>query len=134
MEEIKVVIGVGDPQGQRFEDLEVAVTDDGRPFTQVPRGLLRRMEVPVEKTVPVKTKDGGSIRVDVGRTVIRVEGQEFPTPVIFGDEDEPSVLGTVSLSGAFLQVDPGTGHLVPIKVSRISRCILPEDSGRTTRE
>ena len=131
---VKVIIGVGDPQGQRFEDLEVAVTDDGRTFTEVPRGLLGRMEVPVEKTILAEKDDGSTIRVDVGRTVIRVEGQEFPTPVIFGDDDEPGVLGTVSLSGAFLQVDPGTGHLVPIKVSRISRCILPEDSGRTTGE
>ena len=116
MVEKKVTIGVGDPQGRRFEALEVAVTDDGRPFTEVPRGLLRRMQVPVEMTIPVKAKDGGFIRVDVGRTVIRVEGEEFPPPVIFGDEDEPSVLGMVSLTKALLSVDTEAGRLVPVDI------------------
>ena len=43
---VKVTIGVGDPQGQRFETLEVTV-DTGSTFTAVPRELLQRLGVPV---------------------------------------------------------------------------------------
>ena len=134
MEEIKVVIGVGDPQGQRFEDLEVAVTDGGRTYTEVPRKLLERMGVPVEKTVLVKTGDGSIIHVDVGTTVIRVEGWEISTPVIFGDDDEPSVLGMVSLHNALLRVDAATGRLVPVDIRHVQRVgIMSRPSSMTFR-
>ena len=40
---VTVTIGVGDPQGQRFEELEVEV-DTGSTITAVPREMLRRLE------------------------------------------------------------------------------------------
>ena len=36
---VKVTIGVGDPQGRHFEDMEVVV-DTGSTYTAVPRQLL----------------------------------------------------------------------------------------------
>ena len=50
MENVKVTIGVGDPQGQMFDDLEVTV-NARRTFTEVPRELLQRLGVPVERSV-----------------------------------------------------------------------------------
>ena len=121
MVEIKATIGVGDPQGNQFEDLDVAVTDGGRTYTEVPRQILERLGVTVEKTVPVRTREGRTIHVDVGTTVIRVQGWEFSTPVIFGDDDEPSVLGMVSLHAALLKVDTEAGRLVPVEIVHVQR-------------
>ena len=39
MEKLTVTIGVGDRQGNRFEDIPVTV-DTGSTFTQIPRTLL----------------------------------------------------------------------------------------------
>ena len=47
---VKVNIGVGDPHGEWFEDLEVTV-NTGRTFTEVPRELLQRKGVPVKRQV-----------------------------------------------------------------------------------
>ena len=114
---VKVTIAVGDPQGQMFEDLEVTV-DTGSTFTAVPRELLRRLGVPVLRSAQSELADGSNAPVEIGRTVIRLEGQEFPTPVIFAEEGEPSLLGVVTLEEALLAVDPVAGRLVPTNVLR----------------
>ena len=111
---VKVTMAVGSPQGQQFEDIEVIV-DTGSTYTAVPRELLRRLGVPVERSLPSETADGRVVPVDVGRTTIRLEGLEFPTPVIFAEEGEPSLLGVVTLEEAALAVDPLAGRLIPAK-------------------
>ena len=74
---VKVTIRVGDSQGQRFEDMEVVV-DTGSTYTAVPRELLQRLGVPVERSLPSEAADGRIVPVDVGRTVIRLEGLDSP--------------------------------------------------------
>ncbi len=114
---VKLTIGVGDPQRQIFEDLDVIV-DTGSTFTAVPRQLLDRLGVPVERLVPSETADGRIVPVEVGTATIRLEGLEFPTPVIFAEEGEPSLLGVVSLEQAALAVDPVAGRLAPTNLLR----------------
>ncbi len=117
MNTLKVMIGVGDPHGERFEDLEVTV-NTGRTFTEVPRELLQRMEVPVERRVRARRADGSRIPVDVGWTIIRLEGQEFPTPVVFAEPGQTGVLGRVTMTAALLAVDSQSGQLVPTILTR----------------
>ena len=115
---MKVTIGVGDPQGRTFEDIEVTVDtrDTGSTYTAVPRELLQRLGVPVERSLPSETADGTVVSVDVGNTVIRLEGREFHTPIVFADEGEPSLLGMVSLAEAALAVDPLARRLIPVNL------------------
>ena len=115
---VKVTIGVGDPDGRQFEDVEVMV-DTGSTYTAVPRELLQRLGVLVERSLPSETADGRLVPVDVGRTTIRLEGLEFSTPVIFAEEGEPSLLGVVSLEEAALAVDPLAGRLIPANLLRL---------------
>ena len=114
---VAVTIEVGDPGGQRFEELEVEV-DTGSTITAVPKELLQRLGVPVTRSVPATLADGRSAPVDVGETLIRLEGQEFHTFVIFAEEGEPSLLGVVTLEQALLAVDPVAGRLVPTIAKR----------------
>ncbi len=113
-----VTIGVGDPQGRSFEEIEVVV-DTGSTYTAVPKALLQHLGVPVERSLPSETADGRIVPVDVGRTTIRLEGLEFPTPVIFAEANEPSLLGVVSLEEAALAVDPVAGRLTPTNLLRL---------------
>ena len=115
---VKVTIGVGDPQGQQFEDVEVVV-DTGSTYTAVPRELLQRLGVPIERSLPSETADGRIVPVDVGEATIRLEGLEFHTPVIFAEPGEPSLLGVVSLEQAALAVDPLAGRLIPANLLRL---------------
>ena len=114
---VKVTIGVGDPQGRQFEDLEVVV-NTGSTYTAVPREMLQRLGVPVERSLPSETADGRIVPVDVGEATIRLEGLEFHTPVIFAEEGETNRLGMVSLGEAALTVDPLAGRLIPANLLR----------------
>ena len=114
---VTVTIGVGDRQGRQFEELEVTV-DTGSTYTAVPREMLQRLGVRVERSMPSVTADGRIVPVDGAHTTIRLEGLEFPTPVIFADADEPSLLGVVSLGQAALVVDPVAGRLAPTNLLR----------------
>ncbi len=93
--------------------------DTGATFTAVPRGMLRRLAVPVLRSAQSELGDGSRAQVDIGRTIIRLEGQEFPTPVILAEKGEPSLLGVVSLEEALLAVDPVAGRLIPTNVLRL---------------
>lgn len=114
---VKVTIAIRDTQQHSFEDLEVTV-DTGSTFSAVPRQLLQRLGVLVERSMPSETADGRIVPVDVGTATIRLEGFEFPTPVIFAEEGEPSLLGVVSLEQAALAVDPVAGRLAPTNLLR----------------
>ncbi len=58
------------------------------------------------------------VPVDVGETIIRLEGLQFHTPVIFAEVNEPSLLGVVTLEQAALAVNPVANRLVPTHLLR----------------
>ena len=118
MGKLVVTIGVGDQQGRQFEDLEVTV-DTGSTFTAVPRALLQRLGVPVRRSARSRLADGSSVPVDIGWTVVRLEDQIFATQVTFAEENQPSLLGVVTLEDALLAVDPVGQRLVPVEAERL---------------
>ena len=118
MGKLTVTIGVGDQQRTHFEDIEVIV-DTGSTFTAVPRTLLQNLGVPVERSAQSRLADGTTAPVDIGWTMIRLEGQTFPTQVIFAGENQPALLGVVALEQALLAVDPVGQQLLPVDVMRL---------------
>ena len=114
---LNIMIQVGDPQGTTFEELEVTV-DTGSSFIAVPRTVLGRLGVEVDESAPLILSEGREVPVDVGETVIRLEGRQLHTPVIFAGEDEPALLGVVTLEQARLAVDPVGQKLVSTTLLR----------------
>ncbi len=114
---VTVAIEVGDRQGHQFEELDIIV-DTGSTYTAVPRAMLERLGVPIQRSMPSQTADGRVVPVDIGQTVVRLEGIEFYTPVIFAEASEPSLLGVVTLEEAGLAVDPVNGRLIPAHLRR----------------
>ena len=117
---VKLTIQVGDPQGLQFEELDV-IAGTRSTYTAVPRATLERLGVPVERSLPSETADGRIVPVDVGQTIIRLQGLEFHTQVIFAEPGQPSLLGTVTLEEAALTLDPVAERLIPKTLLRISR-------------
>ena len=106
----RITVEIADPRGQRFEAVEMLV-DTGATFTKGPRDLLERLGVPVESTY---TAAGSRVERTRGRTVIRLQGREFPTPVTFGEDGEQSLLGAMALEDAMLAVDPYSRRPTPV--------------------
>ena len=114
---VTVTIEVGDRQSRNFQEVELAV-DTGSTFTALPAKILHELGVPVDETVPSDLADGSTAPVDIGWTMVRLGGKTFPTNVIFAAEDEPSLLGVVTLEQALLAVDPVHNRLVPVHALR----------------
>lgn len=112
-----VPIQIGDHQGSRFEELDIIV-DTGSTFTAVPRTMLERLGVPIQRSMQSETADGRILPVDVGETVVILEGIQFHTPVIFAEANEPILLGVVTLEEAGLAVDPVAGRLISTHLLR----------------
>ena len=118
MGKLTVTIGVGNQQGGQLEDLEVIV-DTGSTFTAVPRSLLEKLGVPVRRTAQSRMAHGRTVPVDIGWTVVRVQDQVFATQVTFAEENEPALLGVVTLEDALLAVDPVGQRLIPVEADRL---------------
>ena len=109
----RITVEIGDPDGQCFETVDMLV-DTGATFTRAPGELLERLGVPVESTYVAELADGSRIERTRGRTIIRLEGKEYPTPVTFGEAGEQSLLGAMALEDAVLAVDPHSNRLMPV--------------------
>ena len=112
MGKLIVTIGVGDQQGQQFED-------NGSTFTALPAALLHELGVMVEHTAEARLADGRTTPVQIGHATIRLEGRTFPTPVIFAQDNEPSLLGVVTRETALRAVDPVSQRLSPVIADRL---------------
>ena len=119
-----ITVEIGDPRGQRFEPVEMLV-DTGATFTKAPRELLERLDVPVESAYTAELADGSRIERTCGRTIIRLQGREYPTPVTFGEAGEQSLLGAMALEDAMLAVDPHAKRLMPVNALE-----MPEGPGK----
>ena len=114
---VTVTIDVGGPQGRNFHEVELTV-DTGSTFTALPAKMLHELGVPVDRTVSSDLADGSTAPVDIGWTMVKLAGKTFPTNVIFAGENEPSLLGVVTLEQALLAVDPVHDRLVPVNALR----------------
>ena len=108
-----VMLGVGDPQGRRYEEVEVMV-DSGAAYTVLPASLLEGLGVEPHEDRGFVLADGHRVERGFGRTWLRLDGRQDVSPVVFWDEDSMPLLGAVTLEIFGLSIDPVNGRLVPV--------------------
>ncbi len=108
-----VPIGVGDPQGERFQIVE-ALVDTGATFSIVPAPILDNLGVERQKGGSFELADGSLRYFSLGQTTLQVEGEEVDSVVVFGDEDMQPILGAVTLEILGLAVDPARQRLIKV--------------------
>ena len=109
----RVRIEVGNPQGERFQAVE-ALVDTGATNTTLPAPVLRDLGVePYRKSV-FELADGRQLELELGRTWVRVDGQQEFTQVVFGPPGSGPILGAITLEEMNLSVDPVAERLVPV--------------------
>jgi clan AA aspartic protease len=108
-----VTVDVGDQNGRRFVPIEVLV-DTGATYTWMPASLLRDLGVTVVDQQEFILANGDSILRDVGQAMLRVDGKERITVIVFGEDDALSLLGAVTLEEMGLGVDPVNRRLIRV--------------------
>jgi predicted aspartyl protease len=123
MTTFRVPLQIGDLAGRRFEAVE-AIVDTGSTFTAAPRELLERLGIQPARRQRFRIASGAVIESDVGDALVRLEGVQGATPVIFNEPGEPTLVGAVTLEAFLLGVDPAAQRLVPVEGLRVSRLDL----------
>ncbi len=104
---------MADPQGHRFEEVEMLVIT-GATSTKAARELLTRLGVLAEINYTSELADGSNMERTRERTVIRLESKEFPRPVTFGEDWEQHLLGTTALEYGMLAVESHSKRSIPV--------------------
>lgn len=108
-----VTIDVGDLERQQVVQLE-ALVDTGATTTVVPASILDGLGVAPAMTRSFVYADGSQVDLGMAQVWVRVSDRETITWVIFGEEDGGTLLGSYTLEGTFLGVDPYNQRLVPV--------------------
>ena len=108
-----VTLGVGDPQGLRYQEVE-AMVDSGAAYTVLPASILEGLGVAPHEDRGFVLADGHRVERGFGQTWMRLDGREAVSPVVFWDEGSLPLLGAVTLEIFGLAVDPVNGRLLPV--------------------
>lgn len=73
----------------------------------------------------MKLADGRIIERYLGIAEIEVRGETVHGNVVFGEDEDASVLGVMALEELRLRVDPVTGELEPMELLLLSACQSP---------
>ncbi len=87
---------IGDPQERHFEAVS-ALVDSGATYTVLPEPLLRRLGVVPLSRANFILADGSRIEREIGQTWMRLEGEEFIVPAVFGTGAAQPLLVAVPL-------------------------------------
>ena len=114
-----VTLGVADPQGRRYEEVE-AMVDSGATYTVLSASILEGLGVTPHESRTFVMADGTRVERGFGQTWMRIDGRKSVSPVVFWSEDTLPLLGAVTLEIFGLGVDPVNGRLLPVDAFMLS--------------
>ena len=105
-------IGVWSADGERMETVE-ALVDTGASYSMFPQSMLERLGIVPIGQRGFEQADGSIILRDIGRAMLRINGDEDVQRVIFGEDNTEPLIGAGTLQGFLLLVDSVAEELVP---------------------
>lgn len=106
-------IKVSNLTNRKSKEVEVLV-DTGATYTTIPGSILQSLGIEIIDKITIKLADGRTIERNLGAAMVEVEGKLRPTPLIFGEEEDASIMGLVTLESCGLTVDTINRKLVPL--------------------
>ena len=103
--------------GEHSIDIE-AMVDTGASYTVLPTGMLRQLRIEPTRRLTFEMADGRRQLMDVGSAQVTIDGATEVTPVVFGADGTPALLGAVTLQALALVVDSSTERLAPAETLR----------------
>ena len=114
MGETRVTIRASALRGEYTEPSEEieCIVDTGATVSTFPRKTLEKAGIFPLGKVPVRLADGRIVEKEYSEAQIELDGVSVPGIVLFGDENEPSLLGVTVLEMARFVVDPIENKIV----------------------
>ena len=98
---------------RKSAELEFLV-DSGVAYSVVPATVLKRLGVKPRTKREFILADGSRVERKMGHLLFRLNGNEGASPVIFGQKEDSTLLGVVSLEALGLILDPLKRELRPL--------------------
>ena len=91
-----------------------ALADTGSTYLWLPRPFLERLGHRPVASRRMIIATGGEIERGVAPVVVRLNGEAWAVPCVFGDEGSTPLLGAMVLEAFSLAADPVNHRLIPV--------------------
>ena len=90
------------------------LVDSGAIYSVIPGAVLRKLGVKAHSKRTFILADGTEITRKIGDVLFRLNGRMGAAPVIFGEKEDSTLLGSVSLEALGMALDPIKRELRPL--------------------
>jgi predicted aspartyl protease len=90
------------------------IVDSGAIYSVVPAKVLRRLGIRPDRAEEFTLADGSHARRRLGDALFRIGDRRGASPVIFGEPDDATLLGVVTLEALGMMLDPLKRTLRPL--------------------
>jgi clan AA aspartic protease len=90
------------------------LVDSGAVYSVIPSALLRKLGVRPHSKRIFALADGSEVTRKLGDVLFRLNGRQGAAPVIFGEKQDSTLLGAVSLEALGMMLDPTKRELRPL--------------------
>jgi clan AA aspartic protease len=107
-------VGVRNPADRKKVATVEFVVDSGAIYSVVPGRVLRRLGIRPDRAEDFTLADGSHARRRIGDAIFEIDGRKGASPVIFGEKDDATLLGAVTLEAVGMMLDPLKRQLRPL--------------------
>jgi len=109
------------------------LVDSGTYYSVVPGAILQRLGIKRGKAKKFMLVDGSEVTRSISQALFRLNGDEAASPVIFGEEGDRILLGSVSLEALGLVLDPSSVNFAQCPCSWPPSDVPCSDQKRLTK-
>lgn len=110
----RVQVRVANPAAPRRAARVVCLVDSGAVYSVIPAATLRRVGITPHSSRTFTLADGTQITRQIGDAIFIMDSDRAASPVIFGEDGDATLLGTVSLEALGYMLDPIRRELRPL--------------------
>ena len=114
MELTVLAVDVANPANPAAREAVDFLVDSGAVYSFVPRDVLVRLGIAPHARQRFRLADGSTIERDRGDALYFYKGQRGAAPVIFGEAEDATLLGAVTLGSLGFALDAVRRDLVPL--------------------
>jgi clan AA aspartic protease len=118
-----IKVGIANPARPKQIVELIFLVDSGAVYSVIPAALLRKLRVKPHSKRTFILADGSEITRRIGDVLFRLNGRQGAAPVIFGEKDDSTLLGTLSLEALGMSLDPMKRELRPLPMILASKQI-----------
>lgn len=107
---------IKNPQKPQREKEEEFLVDSGAIYSVVPAKTLKSLGLSPQREQEFTLADGTKVKRKIGYALFELNGQQAPSPVIFGKRGDSTLIGAVTLEAMGLMLDPFKRKLRPMRL------------------